>query len=110
MCCQNVDMMRIWKQCRYECICACGNCAYSPPTRDRSGWNVELVEALILDCWTKDWTRELLFKSLTLWIATLKTYGKPNVAPRITQLQDSLTPHDKATLAHFAFTRYTPTL
>ena len=54
--------------------------------------------------------KELLFENLTLWITILKTYGKPNVAPRITQLQDSLTPHGKATLAHFAFTRHTPTL
>ena len=36
-----------------------------------------------------------------------RTYKKPNVTPRMTQLQDSLTPHSKATLAHFAFTRHT---
>ena len=73
-------------------------------------YNVELAEALTLDCWTKDWIRELLFKNSTLWITTLKTYGKPNVAPHLTELQDSLTPHGKATLAHFAFTRDTPIL
>ena len=32
------------------------------------------------------------------------------MAPHMTQLQDLLTPHGKATLAHFAFTRHTPTL
>ena len=29
------------------------------------------------------------------------------MAPRMTQLQDSLTPHGKTTQAHFAFTRHT---
>ena len=38
MYCQNVDMRRIWKQCRSECMCECGNCASVSPTRVRSGW------------------------------------------------------------------------
>ena len=38
MYCQNVDMRRIWKQCRSECMCECGNSASISPTRVRSGW------------------------------------------------------------------------
>ena len=76
----------------------------------RFNWNCWVSgssDTRLLNKWLN---KRVFIKNLTLWITILKTYGKPNVAPRMTQLQDSLTPHGKTTLAHFAFTRHIPTL
>ena len=54
MCCQNVDMRHIWRQCRSECMCECGNCASISPTRVRSGWKYRSIpptrDRKICDC------------------------------------------------------------